>query len=127
MTTILMVDDDRILLELYDEALSVDFDILTAYSVATAIELLTTEPVDAVGCDYNLSDGSALDIVSWIAANQPELLKKTVLISGELQPPTGGFDIPCLYKPVHMETLLETFDAWSTATTSNPHGATDAT
>jgi len=116
-----MVDDDRLLLDLYCEALSDDFNILTAYSVATAIEVLATGQVDAVGCDYHLGDGSGLDIVEWIAAHQPELLNKTVLISGELKPPTCGFNIQCLYKPVPMETLLETFDAWTTTTNTTNH------
>jgi len=121
-----MVDDDRLLLDLYYEVLSEDFNILTAYSVATAIEVLATGQVDAVGCDYHLNDGSGLDIVEWIAAHQPELLKKTLLISGELKPPTHGFNIQCLYKPVEMETLLETFDAWTTTTTNEQDGDTHA-
>jgi len=124
MSTILLVDDNRLLLDLYQEALSIDFDILTADSVGAAIELLSTGQVNAVGCDYHLSDGSGLDIVEWIATHQPELLNKTVLISGELQPPTRGFNIQCLYKPVPMETLLETFDAWTTNNRQN--GATHA-
>jgi len=126
MPTILMVDDDPILLDLYYEVLSEGFNILTACSVATAIEVLATGQVDAVGCDYHLNDGSGMDIVEWIAAHQPELLNKTALISGELKPPTHGFNIQCLYKPVEMETLLETFDAWTTTTTNEQDGDTHA-
>jgi len=126
MPTILMVDDDRLLRDLYDEALSADFKVLTAHSVATAIEVLIADQIDAVGCDYRLGDGSGLDIVEWIAAHQPELLDKSVLISGELKPPTRGFNIQCLYKPVPMETLLDTFDAYTTSTNLERDGVIHA-
>lgn len=111
MTTILMVDDNNILLELYREVLSADFHVLTACTVAESITLLTDQ-VDAVGCDYHLSDGLGLDVVTWIAAHQPDLLAKTVLISGDTTPPMRGFDIKLLYKPVPIDTLLEVFYTW---------------
>jgi len=122
MTTILMVDDDPLLLDLYLEALSDDFNILTAYTVAKSIDLLATGQVDAVGCDYHLSDGTGLDLVEWIAAHQHKLLKKTILISGELEPSTGGFNIQCLCKPVPIETLLETFYACCASTNDGQNG-----
>jgi len=112
MATILMVDDDACLLDLYREVLSNNFQVLTAYSVAEATELLASGGVNAVGCDYHLCDGSGLDVVAWIAIHCPDLLQKTVLISGEESPPLHGFNIQCLYKPVPMEELLDLFCAW---------------
>ena len=126
MPTILMVDDDHLLLDLYEEVLSADFKVLTADSVATAIEMLIANQIEAVGCDSRLGDGLGLDIVEWIAAHQPELLDKTVLISGELKPATRGFNIQCLYKPVPIETLLETFDAYTTSTNIERDGVIHA-
>jgi len=116
MATILMVDDNNILLELYREVLSPDFHVLTACTVAESITLLTGEQVDAVGCDYHLGDGLGLDVVAWIAAHQPDLLATTMLISGDASPPMRGFDIKLLYKPVPIDTLLKVFDAWFTPT-----------
>ena len=121
-----MVDDDPCLLELYREAMSGDFNILTTSSMATSIGLLSTSQVDAVGCDYHLGDGCGLDIVEWIAAHQPRLLNKIALISGEVAPPTNEFNIQYLYKPVPMEILLETFNAWTTSTKDGQDSATHA-
>ncbi len=112
MPTILMVDDDTILLDLYREVLLPDFSVLTACTVDEAIELLAGEPVDAVGCDYHLGNGLGLDVVAWIAAHSPGLLEKTMLISGVDAPPMHGFHVRCLYKPISMGELLDIFHAW---------------
>ncbi len=112
MTTILMVDDDDLLLELYSAVLSDDFNVLTARTVAEAIQSLTIGQVDAVGCDYHLSNELGLDIVAWIGTNRADLLAKTMLISGELSPPMHGFSVRCLYKPVPMGELLDVFYTW---------------
>ncbi len=116
MATILMVDDDACLLDLYREVLSDDFHVLTACSVIEATELLASRGVDAVGCDYHLYGGSGLDVLAWIATHCPELLQKTVLISGEVSPPMYGFNVQCLYKPVPMEELLGLFCTWLPST-----------
>ena len=117
MTTILMIDDDELLLELYSAALSDNFHVLFARTVAEAIELLATEKIDAVGCDYHLSnDELGLDVIAWISTHCTDLLAKTMLISGELSPPMQGFNVQCLYKPVAISELLGVFHAWSTTT-----------
>jgi len=114
MTTILMVDDDDVLLELYSAALSDDFNVLTARTVAEGIEFLAAGQVDAVGCDYHLRNELGLDVVAWIDANRADLLAKTMLISGDLSPAMRGFDVRCLCKPVPMEVLLNIFYTWLT-------------
>jgi len=120
MATILMVDDDAGLLDLYREVLSDDFEVLTACTVAEGAEVLAGGQVDAVGCDYYLNNGCGLDLVAWIATHCPDLLAKTVLISGELSPPMCGFKVRCLYKPVPMDELLGVFNAWFTPATLTP-------
>ncbi|MDQ6955578.1 MAG: response regulator [Mariprofundaceae bacterium] len=112
MTTILMVDDDDILLELYSEVLSEGFHVLIARTVAEAIELLTIEKVDAVGCDYHLGHELGLDVVAWIDSYRNHLLATTMLISGEPFPAMRGFHVRCLYKPVPMDELLNVFYTW---------------
>jgi len=107
-----MVDDDAILLDLYREVLSEDFHVLTASTVVEAIELLSAGQVCAVGCDYYLNNELGLDIVTWIDSHCPELLEKTLLISGEPSPHTRGFNVRCLYKPVPMDELLDVFYRW---------------
>lgn len=127
MTTILMVDDESILLDLYYELLSDDFHVLTAKTMAEAIQLLSSEQVEAVGCDYHLHDGLGLDVVAWISTHQPALLAKTILISGDATPSMDGFNVPVLYKPVPIDTLLGVFDAWFTANNEGDNDAIHAT
>ena len=113
MVTILMVDDDESTqLELYKEVLSIDYHVLTAQSVGEAITILANEQVDAVGCDFNLNDGSGLEVLNWIGRHRPQLLACTVLITGDLAPSIKRRDISFLYKPVPIDTLLDFFDAW---------------
>jgi len=112
VATILMIDDNAALLDLYKELLNDDFHVLTACSIAEATELLAGRQVDAVGCDYHLSDGCGLDVVAWIATHCPDLLQTTALISGVERPPLHGFNVTCLYKPVPIDKLLELFSAW---------------
>jgi len=109
---ILMVDDEPIQLKLYQELLSLDYHVIVACSVTEAIHLLESEQVDAVGCDYNLNDGSGLQVVSWIENHRPELLAYTVLITGDLVPPIKRGGVPLLYKPVPIDTLLDVVDSW---------------
>jgi len=115
MSAILMVEDDPIQMDLYLEVLSPDYHMLTAHSISDAISAIADHAVHAVGCDYHLIDGSGLELVAWIDTHRPELLARTVLITGELTPPLNGHDVRLLYKPVPIDTLLGVFEAWSPA------------
>lgn len=119
-----MVEDDPVQLDYYSEVLSDDFEVLTATTIAEAIAMLDSGQFNAVGCDYRLNDGSGLEILSWIAAHEPELLHKTVLISGEAAPQINGLNVQCLQKPVTIDTLLETFSAWHQALDGDQHHVT---
>jgi len=123
---ILMVEDDPIQLDYYCEVLSDDFNVLTATTIAEAIRLLDSGQFNAVGCDYRLNDGSGLEVLSWISAHEPELLDKTVLISGDATPQINGLNVQCLQKPVSIDRLLETFSAWHSASDGDEHHVTHA-
>ncbi len=74
--TILMVDDDLALLELYEAVFGPHHTVLLADNVEQAIKILSEQHVDAVGCDFYLGAGKGLDVLSWIGRNKPELLKR---------------------------------------------------
>jgi len=112
MATILMVDDEPMLLELYQDMLEPDHQVLLAGSVDEAIQILDVQHVDAVTCDYFLGAGYGTDVVAWIRNHKPGLLSRTVLISGMDRASEVSADILMLYKPVSMETLLEIFAGW---------------
>jgi len=107
--TILMVDDDSIQLEMYGEIFAPYYTTLLAGSFRKAIEILENQHVDAVGCDLHVGVDDGRDILAWIGRNKPEMLKKSVLISGDKLTDLNDLEVLVLFKPVQMPTLLETF------------------
>lgn len=105
-----MVDDDLTLLDLYEAVFDPYYTVLLADNVKQAIEILSEQHVDAVGCDLHVGAGKGLDVLSWIGRNKPELLKKSVLISGDLLTDLNGLEVPTLVKPVQISELEEIFD-----------------
>lgn len=106
-TTVLMVEDDELLLEFFDAVLSGEHQVLTATSIEQAKQILGAQKVDAIFCDLRLGRDSGLDLLGWIQFNQPELLTCTTILSGEKISRPGGFDVPVVTKPVEPDELLE--------------------
>lgn len=104
--TILMVEDDEILLEFFEAVLSADYQVITANSIEQAKQILRQEGVDALFCDLRLGSESGLELLAWLQSNKPELLKRTTILSGERISRPGGFDIPVITKPVEPDALL---------------------
>ncbi len=104
---ILLVDDDATLLEFYEAVLSSEYEILTAHNIGTAQLFLQEQSVDAVACDFNLTDAKGLDLLLWIQKNQPELLPHSIILSGELSLDLGDFNTPVLYKPFNADGLKQ--------------------
>jgi len=106
-STILMVDDDEILLEFYEDVLSPEFEVLTATHTSEALRLLNDRPMDAVVCDLHLGSSSALGLLSWIQAKHPDLLCHTMILSGDPAPGPGGFDVRVAGKPIDADLLSQ--------------------
>lgn len=106
LRTILMVEDDALLLEFFEAVLSGDYRILTAGSVGQAKEILSRHRVDALFCDLGLGNSSGLELLSWVQGNLPDLLQRTTVLSGEQSTRPGGFDVPVVTKPVEPDALL---------------------
>lgn len=104
-----MVDDDLVLLDLYEAVLDPYYTVLLADNVKQAIDILSEQHVDALGCDFHVGTGKGLDVLDWIGRNKPELLKKSVLISGDVLTNVSDLDVPTLLKPVQILELEETF------------------
>jgi len=107
--SILMVEDDEMLLEFYEAALTPEYEILTATGFGAALHILQGRHVDAVACDLNLGDVSGLELLRWISGNLPELLARTAIISGESEPKLGGFDVLVAGKPLMADGLHQIF------------------
>jgi len=108
--TILMIDDDPILLEMYEAVLSSTYTVLLAENVKKAIDLLSSQDVDAVGCDLHVGVDKGIEVLDWIGLNKPALMKKSVLISGDMLTCLSDLEVPVLIKPVQISKLQETFD-----------------
>lgn len=66
MIRLLLVDDDRSFLEALLSRLKKDFQVSTATGVAEAKQVLLSEDVDAVCSDFNMRDGTGLELLEWL-------------------------------------------------------------
>ena len=66
MIQLLLVDDDRSFLEALSSILKQDFQVSTATGVADAKQVLMAEGVDAVCFDFNMRDGTGLELLEWL-------------------------------------------------------------
>ena len=63
MKRILVVDDNMEYLQLLATVLSDDFDTIKATGVKDALNILQTITVDAICSDFNMKDGTGLDLL----------------------------------------------------------------
>ncbi|WP_038247179.1 response regulator [Ghiorsea bivora] len=108
LKTVLVVDDNPTLVELFAEVLNELFYVKVANSAVEAITKLSSDSIDAVVCDYHLGTQNAEVVIDWINEQQPRLAKKIILLTGEigLDPNFSKNNFSVLYKPVEMEELL---------------------
>lgn len=81
MKRILVVDDNTEFLETLSTVLSGDFDTITATGVMDALNTLQTIAVDAICSDFNMKDGTGLDLLETI--RQKGLKTPFLLMSGD--------------------------------------------
>ena len=63
MKRILIVDDNTDYLQVLSSVLSSDFDTIKATGVKEALDILQEITVDAVCSDFNMKDGTGLDLL----------------------------------------------------------------
>jgi CheY-like chemotaxis protein len=106
--TILLVDDDQMLRETLVGLLSFDgYHIITANSAEEALQQIDRD-IDIVLMDVKLPGMSGLAFLDYIERTNPELVSKSILISG-LEIEKKG-DIPFLQKPFSRALLVKTID-----------------
>lgn len=111
--TLLIVDDNLILAELFDELFNELFNVRIANSLAEALAELASNNIDAVICDYHLGIQNADPLITWILEENKSLINKFILITGETNLDLSHHKKPLsiLHKPVAIETLLTTVEA----------------
>lgn len=107
--TVLVVDDERGLADLYTIWLENDYDVRTAYDGTDALEALDTS-VDVVLLDRQMPDISGDEVLSELRDRGIECrVAMVTAVEPELDIIDLGFD-DYLRKPVDRETLLETVE-----------------
>jgi CheY-like chemotaxis protein len=108
--TVLVVDDEPDFGSIVARQLRAQAEVLFAASIAAATELLATARIDVVLCDLNMPCGGGPAVEALIARAHPELLARTVYVTG------GAFTPACeaflarvvgrrLFKPFSPEAL----------------------
>ena len=107
--TVLLVDDERALLEVMRMGLEDVFDVETATSAAEAEMLLATGRHDVIVCDHLMPDEVGLSFLINAARRHPRA--KRILITGYMNPELISRSVQiaglsaCLLKPVPPEQL----------------------
>ena len=81
MKRLLVVDDNTEYLEVLSTVLSSDFDTIKARGVKEALNILQAITVDAICSDFNMKDGTGLDLLEDI--RQKGITVPFLLMSGD--------------------------------------------
>lgn len=81
MERILVVDDNTEYLQVLSSVLSSDFDTIKATGIKEALDILQVITVDAICSDFNMKDGTGLDLLEII--RQKGLKTPFLLMSGD--------------------------------------------
>jgi len=77
---ILLLDDEKLIIDLLDDMLSEKFNIRRACNGFSALEIIKEYPIDLVLVDYNLPDMNGLDFISKARELQPDTVY--IIVSG---------------------------------------------
>ncbi|MFP4105052.1 MAG: response regulator [Phycisphaerae bacterium] len=108
---VLVVDDSRPLAALIQEILTAcGANVQTAHSGTHAVSRVSFDDYDLLLLDLVMPDLSGWKVLEFIAATQPELIGKTILLTGDRHNPgtcTAIRDqhLPVIYKPFDLDKL----------------------
>jgi len=108
--TVLLVDDDPMLRELFGEILSGLYAVKMAGSVVEAQQIINNEHIDVVISDYHLDVQDGADLFTWVLQLKPALAASFILLTGDNDMDLSVFKsiATVLYKPVQIDLLLKT-------------------
>ena len=116
--TMLLVDDDELLLSAMARAARAPVRLLTARSSRETREIAASTHLDIAMVDKRLAGESGLDVVRWLRAHQPHLA--ITLVTGDLDAETiadallvGADD--CLEKPFRLAQVRDRLEQRATA------------
>jgi DNA-binding NtrC family response regulator len=102
---ILVVDDEPEIQEIMGELLKeVGYDVETASSPEQALAAVARHPYDLVISDLRLPGCSGIKLAEEIVRQRPDLAKRIVLVTGELNAAPGW--LPIIHKPFDLDVIL---------------------
>lgn len=110
---LLIVDDDPELAEFMRAGLKVHFSLIVVVEGVVAAKRLMEGPFvfDLIVCDYQLSDGTGMDIYQWLREVKGSHAS-FLMISGKVEPITvDDKSFGFLSKPFQMNKLIESLEA----------------
>lgn len=104
--TVLLADQEEALLQIEQQALlSVGASVRLARSAEEAIEIMKSDPIDALVADINLPGRmSAANFFRWIEENRPELAARMVLTASRTD-----YSVPNTFRNPRCPTLVKPF------------------
>ena len=124
---VLVIDDDRELLDTYEALLSLDgHQVRTCDSAATALELLNTHIFDAIVCDLRLPDMSGDRFLMHLQQTRPDIAQRVILASGDVGRSDSvaflaSISNPVLLKPFRAEDLARAIQTVAALPQPRPH------
>jgi DNA-binding NtrC family response regulator len=110
---ILVVDDDPAIQGVVTDLLAEAGHYLEAAgSPAAALDAVTRRPWDLVICDLRLCRGAGAALSQQIVTQRPELERRIILLSGEIDVlEEGAARFPLVPKPFNVDEMLRAVDA----------------
>ena len=107
---VLLVDDERQLIELYGEVLAHAFEVDLAGSTDEAGQLIRHKSYKVIICDYDMPGGNGLSFLTKLRKEHPQV--RRILITSYMQPEfvralNEADPFHYLLKPIALPTLLK--------------------
>ena len=107
---ILLVEDSSPLLAMYRTMLGTAFEVLTATSLSSAIEIARTNPVEAIIADFHLGDGDGTSLIEVLEEDETRPPAPIIILSGDHDPDTRAMALRrgvdrFLIKPIQPKML----------------------
>jgi signal transduction histidine kinase/ActR/RegA family two-component response regulator len=109
--TVLLVDDEEILLEMiHDDLKRHGYNVITASNGETALRELHGQKIDAICCDIKMPGLNGRQLFDWIRTTRPQFTRRIVFMTGDvinesLQMFLEQENLSCLNKPFALRDL----------------------
>lgn len=103
--SVLLVDDDRLVLRAMERLIGRNHRVATARGVADAKQLMELQSFDVVVCDVMMPGLTGTDLYNWVVENHPSMRDRFLFLTGgltshEIERRVASLGVPLLAKPL---------------------------